>query len=85
MKVHVLVFKHDYIVDSVIGVFSSYSAMLTYLKGRYDFDSPVTEWSDGKGGSFKSKLIDNGIHYYVDYVQYDVIGEHSALTGTISV
>lgn len=85
MKVYVLTFEHDDDGNCVIGVFSSYSAMLTYLKGQYDFDSHVTTWSDGTAGSFKSKLIDNGIHYYVDYVQYDVIGEHSALTGTISV
>lgn len=85
MKVYVLTFEHDNDGNYVIGVFSSYSAMLTYLKGQYDFDSPVTRWSDGKGGSFKSKLFDDGIHYYVDYTQYDVIGEHSALTGTIII
>lgn len=85
MKVYVLAFKHDDIGDSVIGVFSSYSAILTYLKGQYDFNSPVTAWLDDTGGSFKSKLFENGIHYYVYYTQYDVLGEHSALTGTISV
>lgn len=85
MKVYVLTFEHDDTGNYVIGVFSSYSAMLTYLKGQYDFDSRVTEWSDGKGGSFKSKLIDDGIHYYVDYVQYDVIGEHSTLTHTLQI
>ena len=73
------------IEDFVIGVFSSYSAMLTYLKSQYDFDSPVTTWSDDTGGSFKSKLFEDGIHYHVYYTQHDVLGEHSALTGTISV
>lgn len=85
MRVYVLTFEHDDGGNYVIGVFSSYSDMLTYLKGRYDFDSPVTEWSDGTGGSFKSKLVVNGVHYYVDYDQYDVIGEHSSLTRTIIV
>ena len=76
MKVYIL--TAEYCDDNFIeGVFSSYSAMLTYLWDTYSFESEVFK-VDG-GGDFKDncKLGFGNVEWYLSYEVLNLIGEHS--------
>ena len=77
MKVYVL--TAEYCNDNFIeGVFSSYSAMITYLWDTYRFESEVFK-VDG-GGDFKDtcNLGFGIVEWKLSYEVLDLIGEHSA-------
>mgnify|MGYP003509882800 FL=1 len=85
MKVYILAFDDIYNDYHVDGLFSSYSAMLTYLKCNYSYQSEVENFGEEDCGAFTKPLVVDNALYTVYYFIKDVIGEHSALTGTISV
>ena len=85
MRVYVLAFDDIYNDYHVDGLFSSYSAMLTYLKRNYSYQSEVENFGEEDCGAFTKPLVVDNALYTVYYFIKDVIGEHSALTGTISV
>ena len=76
MKVYIL--TAEYCDDNFIeGVFSSYSAMLTYLLDTYSFESEVFK-VDG-GGDFKDtcNLGFGIVEWKLSYEVLNLIGEHS--------
>lgn len=82
MKVYIL---NSYDVDDypcVMGVFSSYSAMLTWLDKTYGYNSKCL--TDNLGGTFVNSLKINTRKFTLSYLTYDVIGEHSHKTNMIS-
>ena len=85
MRVYVLAFKHEDMGDSVEGVFSSYSAMITYLKDWYEYDVLGTTWSDDIDGKFVDKLNLGAVEVEVSYDTFNVLGEHSTLTNTLEI
>lgn len=68
--------------DCTEGVFASYSAMLTWLKEKYDYTSKLYH-QEKTGGNFIEDLYDGFNKYDVHYSVLDVIGEHSHKTNTI--
>ena len=79
MKVYVLNFYDMDDRITTVGVFSSYSAMLTCLNKTYGYTSVL--WCEGW---FKEWLIIEGQKCEVGYEAFDVIGEHSHKTNTIN-
>jgi len=79
MRVYILISScnGDECIDKV---FSSYSAMLTWLKEIKSFESELFEFSDESGGAFKEKHLNK---YFLRYEAIDVIGEHSVTTDKI--
>lgn len=82
MKVYLLYITDEDGYDYTKGVFASYSAMLTWLKEKYDYTSEL-HWQEVTGGSFIENLYDGFNGYGVGYYVFDVIGEHSHKTNTI--
>lgn len=84
MKVYIL--KSNYLSTNYVeGVFSSFSAMLTHLKQKYNYTSNGTFSSDGCSGKFKDTcgLGDGTIAWSLSFEVYDVIGEHSPHNGCL--
>lgn len=76
MKVYIL--TAEYCDDKFIeGVFSSYSAMLTYLWNTYSFESEVFKVEGG--GDFKDtcNLGFGIVEWDLSYEVHNLIGEHS--------
>ena len=76
MKVYIL--TAEYCNDNFIeGVFSSYSAMLTYLWDTYSFESKVFKVKGG--GDFKDpcNLGFGIVEWDLSYEVHNLIGEHS--------
>lgn len=82
MKVYVLYTTNTDGCDCTEGVFASYSAMLTWLKEKYDYTSKLYH-QEKTGGNFIETLHDGSNKYDVGYYVFDVIGEHSHKTNTI--
>ena len=82
MKVYILTAEccNDKFIE---GVFSSYSAMLTYLLNTYSFESEVFK-VDG-GGDFKDtcNLGFGTVEWYLSYEVHNLIGEHSPHNGCL--
>ena len=82
MKVYIL--TAEYCNDNFIeGVFSSYSAMLTYLWDTYSFESEVFK-VDGEG-DFKDtcNLGSRIIGWKLSYEVHNLIGEHNPHNGCL--
>ena len=79
MKVYIL---HAHSTESyslVMSVFSSYSAMLVWLDKIHNYESEIDS-----AGYFKEQLIIDEMKFSIYYKTFDVIGEHSHKTNTIS-
>ena len=82
MKVYVLYTSDMDGYDYTKGVFSSYSAMLTWLKEKFEYVSKPCK-QEVTGGCFIDILDTQEGVYVVGYNVFDVIGEHSHKTNTI--
>ena len=61
------------------GIFSSYAAMLTYLREKYEYTSEVTSLSDSGCGVFveQTNLGYSVAQWDLSYEAHDLIGETS--------
>ena len=69
------------------GVFSSYAAMLTYLKDKYDYTSEVTGLSNKGSGAFieSTNFTSDIVSWDLTYEAHDLIGETSHKTDKLTV
>lgn len=74
----------EYDKVGVVAVFSSYAAMLLWLKEQWNFESDV-EGQDELGAYFSDQHSIHGAHYILFYEVYDLIGETSHKTGKLVV
>lgn len=87
MKTYKLIIKRgDY---TYIDVFTSYSAMVTWLYTKFDYKSDFDYTSDVDNTinttyKFKDKLLTCGREYDVMFEVGSVYGEHSHKTNTIN-
>ena len=79
MKVYVLYAHSTESYHYVMSVFSSYSAMLVWLDQIHNYKSEIDS-----AGYFKEQLIIDEMKFSIYYKAFDVIGEHSHKTNTIS-
>ena len=81
-KVYILykedIFSNERDVD-VVDVFSSYSAMLLWLKEKWSFESDVED-QDELGGYFEDTFRSDRNDYFMCYRVHDLIGETSHKT-----
>lgn len=82
MKVYILYTTSEDQHDCVEGVFSSYSAMVTWLKEKYNYTSELY-YQNEDCGNFLETLYTDCSKYDIGYYVFDVIGEHSHKTNTI--
>ena len=81
-KVYVLYkeeLTNEYDKADVVAVFSSYAAMLLWLKEQWSFESDVED-QDDLGGYFEDTFSSDGNDYFMCYRVYDLIGETSHKT-----
>lgn len=69
----------EYDKADIIAVFSSYSAMLLWLKESWDFISDVED-QDELGAYFSDQHSMHGVQYMLFYQVHDLIGETSHKT-----
>ena len=78
-KVYILykedIFSNEENVD-VVAVFSSYAAMLLWLKEQWSFESDVED-QDELGAYFSDQHSMHGVKYMLFYKVHDLIGETS--------
>jgi len=69
------------------GVFSSYAAMLTYLREKYEYTSEVTGLSDSECGVFVEQTnLGYGVAQWdLSYEAHDLIGETSHKTDKLVI
>ena len=79
MKVYVLYAHNTESYPLVMSVFSSYSAMLVWLDQTHNYKAEVDS-----SGYFKEQLNIDEMKFSISYKAFDVIGEHSHKTNTIS-
>lgn len=86
-KVYILykedIFSNEGDVD-VVAVFSSYSAMLLWLKEQWSFESDVED-QDELGAYFSDQHSMHGVQYMLFYQVHDLIGETSHKTGKLVI
>ena len=70
--------------DVVVAVFSSYAAMLLWLKEQWGFESDVKN-QDEFGAYFSKFYIEKGGRSFLYYSVEDLIGETSHKTGKMVV
>ena len=90
-KVYILykedIFNNEGDVDvdvDVVAVFSSYSAMLLWLKEKWSFESDVED-QDELGAYFSKYYTDGGVDYFLYYSVKDLIGETSHKTDKLTI
>ena len=85
-KVYVLTAVY-YENENIVGVFSSYTAMLTYLKEKYDYESEISYTCGKDFGVFEklTSLYCGGIEWELSYNVYDLIGETSHKTDKLVI
>ena len=69
--------KYDKV--DVVAVFSSYAAMLLWLKEQWSFESDI-EYQDELGAYFSDQHSMHGVQYMLFYQVHDLIGETSHKT-----
>ena len=69
---------------NVVAVFSSYVAMLLWLKESLDFISDVED-QDELGAYFSGQHSMHGVQYMLFYQVHDLIGETSHKTGKLVI
>ena len=79
MKVYILYAHSTESYPLVISVFSSYSDMLLWLDQIHNYKSEIDS-----AGYFKEQLVIDEMKFSISYKTFDVIGEHSHKTNTIS-
>ena len=81
-KVYIL-YKEDVFSNerdaNVVAVFSSYAAMLLWLKEQWSFESDVED-QDELGAYFSDQHSMHGVQYMLFYQVHDLIGETSHKT-----
>ena len=79
MKVYVLNLHDMDDRATTAEVFSSYSAMITWLKVERNYSSKIKD-QDEFGGYFEDTFRSNGNDYFMCYRVHDLIGETSHKT-----
>ncbi len=74
----------EYDKADVVAVFSSYAAMLLWLKEQWSFESDVED-QDDLGAYFSDQHIMHGVQYMLFYQVHDLIGETSHKTGKLVI
>lgn len=86
-KVYIL-YKEDIFSNeenvNVVAVFSSYSAMLLWLKEQWSFESDVED-QDDLGAYFSDHHCMHDVQYMLFYQVHDLIGETSHKTGKLVI
>ena len=86
-KVYIL-YKEDIFSNerdvAVVAVFSSYAAMLLWLKEQWSFESDVED-QDELGAYFSKYYTDGGVDYFLYYSVKDLIGETSHKTDKLVI
>ena len=86
-KVYIL-YKEELTIEydkvDVVAVFSSYSAMLLWLKEKWSFESDVED-QDELGAYFSKYYTDGGVDYFLYYSVKDLIGETSHKTDKLVI
>ena len=75
---------NEYDKADVVVVFSSYAAMLLWLKEQWSFESDVED-QDELGAYFSDQHTMHGVQYMLFYQVYDLIGETSHKTGKLVI
>jgi len=74
----------EYDKADVVAVFSSYAAMLLWLKEVWGFESNIED-QDELGAYFSKYYTDGGVDYFLYYSVKDLIGETSHKTGKLVI
>ena len=86
-KVYIL-YKEDIFSNeenvNVVAVFSSYAAMLLWLKEIWGFESDVED-QDELGAYFSDQHSMHGVQYMLFYQVHDLIGETSHKTDKLTI
>ena len=86
-KVYILYKEDIFSIEenvNVVAVFSSYAAMLLWLKEQWSFESDVED-QDEFGGYFEDTFRSNGKDYFMCYWVHDLIGETSHKTDKLTI
>ena len=73
-----------YVKADVVAVFSSYAAMLLWLKEVWGFESDIED-QDESGAYFSNYYDEQGVHHFLFYSVKDLIGETSHKTGKLVI
>lgn len=76
--------SNEYGKADVVAVFSSYAAMLLWLKEQWGFESDIED-QDGSGAYFSKFYIEEGGRNFLSYSVEDLIGETSHKTGKMVI
>ena len=68
--------------ECVVNIFSSLSAMITWLKVERNYSSKIKD-QDEFGGYFEDTFRSDGNDYFMYYRVHDLIGETSHKTGKL--
>ena len=83
-KVYILYKEDNEYQFDVLGVFSSYAAMLLWLKEQWSFESDVED-QDELGAYFSDHHCMHGVQYMLFYQVHDLIGETSHKTDKLKI
>ncbi len=81
-KVYILYKEDIFSIEenvNVVAVFSSYAAMLLWLKEVWGFESDIED-QDESGAYFSKYYDEQGVHHFLSYSVKDLIGETSHKT-----
>ena len=70
--------------EYIVNIFSSLSAMITWLKVERNYSSKIKD-QDEFGGYFEDTFRSDGDDYFMCYRVYDLIGETSHKTGKLVI
>ena len=76
--------SNEYDKADIIAVFSSYAAMLLWLKEQWGFESDVED-QDELGAYFSECYVEQGVSHFLSYSVKDLIGETSHKTGKLVI
>ena len=74
----------EYDKADVVAVFSSYAAMLLWLKEQWGFESDVED-QDELGAYFSKHYTEDEVDYFLSYSVKDLIGETSHKTDKLTI
>ena len=86
-KVYILYKEDIFSIEesvNVVAVFSSYSAMLLWLKEQWSFESDVED-QDELGAYFSDQHSMHGVQYMLSYQVHNLIGETSHKTDKLTI
>lgn len=70
--------------EYIVNIFSSLSAMITWLKVERNYSSKIKD-QDEFGGYFEDTFRSNGKDYFMSYWVHDLIGETSHKTDKLVI